>query len=183
MDGGLPGCLPTLALQVCEARPFLPLPWRPDKAAQLVEHISCIDYKINNFWDRTHSSCSGPTWRRSCTSATYVQGGLSPALYVLWLVVQSLKVPRVSWLCWSSFLCRHLLKWGSLLSDDSCFCQIDKNLAITGSICSKAMNQKKELSPVGSLTPIFFITVIIKWAVLLLRALHGHTFGELLWCL
>jgi hypothetical protein len=31
------------------------------------------------FWDSTHSSCSGPTWRPSCTSVIYVPWGLGPA--------------------------------------------------------------------------------------------------------
>ena len=57
---------------LCEARCFT----GPDRAAQLEEHTPCTG---NSFWDSPHSSCSGPTWKPSCTSAMYVQGDLSPA--------------------------------------------------------------------------------------------------------
>ena len=39
-----------------------PLPLRPDKAAQLVEHIL---HTGNRFWDSPHSSCLGATWRQT----------------------------------------------------------------------------------------------------------------------
>jgi hypothetical protein len=51
------------------------LPLRSDKAAQLEEHISQTG---NSFWDSHSFSGSWPTWRPSCTSATYVQGALRP---------------------------------------------------------------------------------------------------------
>jgi hypothetical protein len=42
-----------------------------------------------------------PTWRTSCIYATYAWGVVVQFVYVLWLVVQSLRAPRiqVSWLC------------------------------------------------------------------------------------
>ena len=46
----------------------LPLPLRPNKAAQLEEPIP---HTGNSFWDSPHSSCSGSTRRPSCTSALY----------------------------------------------------------------------------------------------------------------
>ena len=54
---------------------LFPLPLRPDKAAQLVEHNAPTR---NSFWDGPHSNCSGFAWRSSCTSATYEQGALGP---------------------------------------------------------------------------------------------------------
>jgi hypothetical protein len=80
------------------------LPSRPDKTAQLEKHTPLTS---NSFWDSHPSSfCSsilGPTGRSSCTSATYVQGGLGPTCF--WsLVVYTLKVPsiQVSSFCWFS---------------------------------------------------------------------------------
>ena len=71
-----PGYTSTLVLQF-SPRKALPLSLRPDKAAQLEEHIPCTG---NSFWDCHCSSCSGPAWRPSCTSIKYVQGGLGPAM-------------------------------------------------------------------------------------------------------
>jgi hypothetical protein len=55
-------------------------------------------------WDHPCSSCLRSTWRPSCSSATYMQGGLDPACICSWLVLLSLRAPRVQvgWLCWSS---------------------------------------------------------------------------------
>jgi hypothetical protein len=47
--------------------------------------VEDISHTVNNFWDSLCSSCSGPTWKSSYTSATYEQGGLGPA-YVCSLV-------------------------------------------------------------------------------------------------
>jgi hypothetical protein len=93
--GGSPlGMSPTLALQVS-----VKLGTSSPTEAQLEDHISCIG---NSFWDNPRSSCLGPTWRASCTSATHIQRGLDPARALLWLVVQSPKAPKVqvSWLWW-----------------------------------------------------------------------------------
>jgi hypothetical protein len=74
--------------------------WAPDKASQLEGHTQCT---ATAFRIASVPVVQGPTWRPSCTSATYVQRGLSPAYAVLWLVVQILRVLRVqdSWVCWS----------------------------------------------------------------------------------
>jgi hypothetical protein len=81
---------------------MLLFPRRPDKAAQLEEHILSTG---NSFWDSPCYSCSGTIWRPSCTSVTYVWGGLGPA-HVCSLIGSSVSEnPRlqVSWLCWSSY--------------------------------------------------------------------------------
>ena len=66
VSASLPGYPATLAHQVSVSLgSFFPL--RPDKAAQIEEHIPCSG---NSFWDSHWSSCSGPTWRPSCTFAT-----------------------------------------------------------------------------------------------------------------
>jgi hypothetical protein len=70
---------------------------RPDKTAHLEEHIPNTG---NSFWDSPLSSCSGPTLRPSCTSATLYAEALIQSIYVFLLVVQALKAPGVqfSWL-------------------------------------------------------------------------------------
>jgi len=76
-----------------------PLPLRPDKAAQLEEHIPL---RSKSFWDSPCSSFLGLTWRPSCTSAKYVQGSLGPA-YIWSLVggsVSEYPKVQVGWLCW-----------------------------------------------------------------------------------
>ena len=45
----------------------------------------------NSSCDSPCSSCSGPTWRPSCTSTTRVRR----SRFSLWLVIQSLRAPRV----------------------------------------------------------------------------------------
>lgn len=64
-----------------------------------------IPHTGHSFWDSPRSSCSEPTWRPSCTSTTYVQGGLGSAVYTLWLVVQTLRSPRVQ-VTWQHMLFR-----------------------------------------------------------------------------
>ena len=44
--------------------------------SQLKVHIP---HTGKSFGDRPYSRCSGPIWRPSCTSATYVLGGLGPS--------------------------------------------------------------------------------------------------------
>lgn len=75
----------------------VPLPLYPDKAAELEQ----IPHSGKSFWYSSCFSSEGPTWIPSCASAIYVQGGLNPSRYVLWLLVQTLRTQKVqvSWLC------------------------------------------------------------------------------------
>ena len=75
-------------------------PTEARQKAQLEDHIP---HTGNSLWGSPSCSCSGPTWRPSCASASYVRRGLGPA-HVLWLMVQCLRAPRfqVSRFCWSS---------------------------------------------------------------------------------
>ena len=77
-------------------------PTEADKAAQLEEPIL---WTGNSLWDSPCFRCSGPTWRPSCISATYVQGSLGPNLVCSLVCVSHTENPRVqvSWLCWSSY--------------------------------------------------------------------------------
>ena len=60
------------------------LPWHitSDKAVQVEEHFP---HTGKSFQDSSLPSCSGPTWRPSCTSATYEWRGLGSA-HVCFLV-------------------------------------------------------------------------------------------------
>ena len=92
---------------------MLPPPLRPDKAAQLEEHIPQIG---NSFWDSPCSSCSGPTRRPSCTSPTYVHGGLGPTRVhslVGGSISESTKAP--GWLTLLVFLRSSYPLWGHKL--------------------------------------------------------------------
>lgn len=65
------------------------LPLRPCKANQLEEHIPQIS---KNFQGSPCSTCSEPTKRPSCTSATQVWEVQVQAILTLWLMVQSVRV-------------------------------------------------------------------------------------------
>jgi hypothetical protein len=71
----------------------LTFPMRPEKAAQLQEHIS---HTGNSFWDRPCSNCSGPTGRLSSTSATHVWGGLGAACVCSLIGVSDSEIPQWS---------------------------------------------------------------------------------------
>lgn len=57
----------------------------------------------------TTRTYSEPAWRPSCTSTTYVQVGLGSAVYTLWLVVQTLRTPRVQ-VTWQHMLFFRVVK-------------------------------------------------------------------------
>ena len=92
--------LPTLAIKSSRLDAFLPTEIRQGSPARKI-HPTYMQQLLG----QTRSSWSGPTWRPSCTSATYVWRGLGSTMNVLLLGVQSLRSPRVQvrWLC--SFSC------------------------------------------------------------------------------